>query len=81
MQDRFADWGFAGRHQTRGKKRQKSNQKGFIVEEVTDRDIRMASAYGGVAKPRMRKVDKRFATAHRARDNLTQNSSTRLADP
>jgi len=52
------------------KKKRRRRQKPastFIIEEVTDRDIRMASAYGGVAKPRLRKVKQRFNTVHRDR--------------
>jgi len=46
----------------KSKKKKKKQTATYIVEEVTDRDIRMASAYGGVAKPRLRKVTQRFAT-------------------
>jgi len=45
------------------KKRRKvdPNGTGYIIEEITGRDIQMATAYGGVAKPRIRKVGARFA--------------------
>jgi len=43
------------------RKRRKLNN-GYIVEEITGRDIQMATAYGGVAKPRIRKVAARFTS-------------------
>jgi len=48
-------------HESRRRRRRKKNT-GFIIEEITGRDIQLASAYGGVAKPRIRKVPARFAT-------------------
>lgn len=35
------------------------------MEEITGRDVAMASAYGGVAKPRIRKTGPRFTTVGR----------------
>ena len=43
-------------------KRKKGKGKGYIVEEITGRDVAMASAYGGVAKPRIRKTGPKFTT-------------------
>lgn len=47
------------------RKRKRVKGKNFVVEQVTGRDIQMASAYGGVAKPRIRKTVPRFATVAR----------------
>lgn len=45
----------------KNKRKKKKKGKGDRwVEEVTGRDILMASAYGGVAKPRIRKANHRF---------------------
>lgn len=63
------------------KKRKKS--KGtphWVVEEATSRDIAMASAYGGVAKPRVRKTFHRFATVARDRAGL-QTSAAAVRPP
>lgn len=42
------------------RKRRKIKKKApigpYIVEEITDRDVRLAQAYGGEAKPRIRKT-------------------------
>ena len=38
------------------KRKRRKGAQTYIVEEITGRDIQMASAYGGVAKPRIRKV-------------------------
>lgn len=51
----------------------------YIVEDVTERDVQMADAYGGEAKPRVRKVgpNQRFATqAQHNRTNTRGNLST-----
>ena len=48
------------------RKRKRIKGKGFVVEQVTGRDVQMASAYGGVAKPRVRKTGPKFATVARA---------------
>lgn len=37
-------------------KKKKKPKDQYFVEEVTGRDVAMAGAYGGVAKPRIRKV-------------------------
>ena len=47
------------------KRRRRKKQPHYIVEEITGRDIQLASAYGGVAKPRIRKTGPRFATVQR----------------
>ena len=46
-------------------KKPKRRKAGYIIEEVTGRDVQMANAYGGVAKPRIRKVGPRFASVAR----------------
>lgn len=40
----------------KGKKGKKKKKDQYFVEEITQRDCEMAGAYGGVAKPRIRKV-------------------------
>lgn len=40
----------------KGKKSKKKKKDQYFVEEITTRDCEMAGAYGGVAKPRIRKV-------------------------
>jgi hypothetical protein len=40
----------------KGKKKKKNLKDQYFVEEVTRKDHNMATAYGGVAKPRIRKV-------------------------
>ena len=57
-QDEGADVG-------KSRRKRKKGAQTFIVEEITGRDIQMASAYGGVAKPRIRKVGQRFANITR----------------
>lgn len=52
-------------YEPRSRKRKRIKGKGFVVEEVTGRDIAMATAYGGVAKARIRKTGPRFATVAR----------------
>ena len=61
------------------KKRRKGKNGGYIVEEITGRDIQMASAYGGVAKPRIRKVGPQFARINRV--GLQTSYATRVANP
>ena len=53
-----------GRDETHRRRRRKKNA-GFVIEEITGRDIQLATAYGGVAKPRVRKIGTRFATVQR----------------
>jgi len=48
-------------HESRRRRRRKK-PAGMIIEEITGRDIQLASAYGGVAKPRVRRVPPRFNT-------------------
>jgi hypothetical protein len=38
------------------RKKRKAPLGPYIVEEITGRDVQLASAYGGVAKPRIRKT-------------------------
>jgi len=45
----------AGKKKRKGKKKKKKNDQ-YFVEEITRRDVDMAGAYGGIAKPRIRKV-------------------------
>ena len=47
------------------RKRKRVKGKNYVVEQVTGRDVQMASAYGGVAKPRIRKTGPRFSTVAR----------------
>lgn len=47
------------------RKRKRVKGKGYVVEQVTGRDIQMATAYGGVAKPRVRKTGPRFSSVAR----------------
>jgi len=47
------------------RKRKRVKGKGYIVEAVTGRDVKMANAYGGVAKPRVRKTGPRFGSVAR----------------
>ena len=65
------------------RKRKRIKGKGYVVEQVTGRDVAMASAYGGVAKPRVRKTGPRFATVARIdRTGLqTSQSNMRPANP
>ena len=51
-------------HESR-RRRKRKQKHGYIVEEITGRDIQLATAYGGVAKPRVRKVPTRFTTMQR----------------
>jgi hypothetical protein len=54
------------------------------VEEITDRDVQLAQAYGGEAKPRIRKTGQKFATVQRGGDraNLqTAQQPSRQAGP
>ena len=44
------------------RKRKRVKGKGYVVEQVTGRDVALASAYGGVAKPRVRRTAPRFAS-------------------
>lgn len=45
----------AGKKKRKGKKKKKKHDQ-YFVEEITRRDVDMAGAYGGIAKPRIRKV-------------------------
>lgn len=47
------------------RKRKRVKGKGYVIEQVTRKDVQMASAYGGVAKPRIRKTAPRFSTVAR----------------
>ena len=47
------------------RKRKRVKGKGYVIEQVTGRDVQMATAYGGVAKPRVRKTNPRFSTVAR----------------
>jgi len=44
------------------RRRKRVKGKGYVVEQVTGRDVALASAYGGVAKPRVRRTAPRFAS-------------------
>ena len=55
----------AGMEPSGKRKRKKGKGKGYVVEPITEKDVQMASAYGGVAKPRIRKTAPRFATGAR----------------
>ena len=62
--------------------KRKRRGKGYIVEEITGRDVAMASAYGGVAKPRIRKTGPRFTTVGRFdRAGLQTSGSMRPTNP
>lgn len=50
-------------YEPRDRKRKRVKGKGYVVEEITGRDVQMASAYGGVAKPRIRKTAPRFMSS------------------
>lgn len=54
------------------RKRKKVKAKGskYVVEQVTGRDVAMASAYGGMAKPRIRKIATKFSTGPGTRAGL-----------
>lgn len=54
----------------RSRKRKRVKGKGYVVEQVTGRDVAMASAYGGVAKPRVRRTAPRFTNARTERSGL-----------
>lgn len=43
-------------HRKRKANRRKGKKDQYYVEEITRRDVDMAGAYGGIAKPRIRKV-------------------------
>ena len=58
------------------RKRKRIKGKGYVVEQVTGRDVQMASAYGGVAKARVRKTGPRFATVSRVDRTGLQTSQT-----
>jgi len=49
----------------RPKRKRGKNNKGYVVEEIRGRDVQMANAYGGVAKPRIRKTVPRFSSIAR----------------
>lgn len=65
------------------RKRKRGKGKGYVVEAVTGRDVQMANAYGGVAKPRVRKTGPRFGSVARIdRTGLqTSQGSMRPANP
>ena len=54
----------AGLEQRPKRKRGKAG-KGYVVEEIRGRDVLMANAYGGVAKPRIRKTVPKFSSIAR----------------
>ena len=60
------------------RKRKRVKGKGYVVEQVTGRDVQMASAYGGVAKPRVRKTGPRFATVARIDRTGLQTSQSNM---
>lgn len=69
-------------HEPNQRKRKRGKGKGYIVEEITGRDVAMASAYGGVAKPRIRKTGPRFTTVNRFdRAGLQTSGSMRAPNP
>ena len=64
------------------RKRKRNRGKGYVVEEITGRDVAMASAYGGIAKPRIRKTGPKFIAATRIdRDGLKTSGSMRPTNP
>ena len=69
-------------HEPHQRKRKRGKGKGYIVEEITGRDVAMASAYGGVAKPRIRKTGPKFTTVNRFdRAGLQTSGSMRAPNP
>lgn len=53
-EDEYYDEVGKGKKKRKGKKKKSKDQ--YFVEEITRRDVDMAGAYGGIAKPRIRKV-------------------------
>ena len=58
------------------RKRKRVKGKGYVVEQVTRADVAMASAYGGVAKPRVRRTAPRFTNARTERSGLHTSQGT-----
>ena len=65
MPDDIMEESEAGEVDNKRRKKKRRPKDGYIIEEVTGRDIQMATAYGGVAKPRIRKVGPTFARINR----------------
>ena len=65
------------------RKRKRNRGKGYVVEEITGRDVAMASAYGGIPKPRIRKTGPKFiaTTKFGDRDGLKTSGSMRPTNP
>ena len=66
------------------RKRKKVKNKGqaYVVEQITGLDVAMASAYGGVAKPRVRKMGPKFSTGPVNRAGLqTSQGGARPPNP
>ena len=64
MPDNIEEEPFEDGNESR-RRRKRKQKHGYVVEEITGRDIQLATAYGGVAKPRVRKVPTRFTSIQR----------------
>lgn len=63
------------------KKNKKAPLGPYIVEEITNRDVQLAQAYGGEAKPRIRKTGQRFATVSRGNDRPNLHTAQQVSRP
>ena len=64
------------------KKKKKALLGPYVVEEITDRDVQLAQAYGGEAKPRIRKTGQRFPIVNRGGERLqTAQQPSRPSGP
>ena len=73
-----------GRKGGQSRRKKKRKMQGFVVEDPTGRDIQLASAYGGVAKPRIRKTGQRFVVAANRLDRaglMTSHVPSRPGNP
>jgi len=62
----------------KAKKSKKKKKDQYFVEEITGRDVEMAGAYGGVAKPRIRKVPGgiKLRSLNRGKDGSVMRASS-----
>jgi hypothetical protein len=74
-EDEYYDEVGKGKRRRKGKKKKKDQ---YFVEEITRRDVDMAGAYGGIAKPRIRKVPGgiKLKTINKEKRDTTPNPMT-----
>jgi hypothetical protein len=78
-EDEYYDEIKQGGKKTRKKKKKKHPKDQYFVEEVTRKDHDMANAYGGVAKPRIRKVPGGIKLRSMNRERERERSAVRAS--